>query len=963
MLNKLRYLLILSALLPVMLYAQTGKIAGKVTDLQTGEPLISANVIVVGTNLGAATNENGEFIILNVPPGTYTLTGRYIGYREATLQNMRVSVNLTTEANFHLPSDSYQTQTVTITAPKPLINKNSTNATSVVKAEDIENLPIRGVNAVVATQAGVVTQSGNIYVRGSRADAVAYYVDGVLVNNPVFGGAQTSVISNAVEEIQFQAGGYPAEFGGANGGIISTQTRTGSEKLKFTLEAITDNFMPVGHKYLGGYSYGYSEFAFTAGGPVLPNSNALKFFLAGNNTFTRTPVAWLNEIKFDNLYDPGLAASAKLAGKPVSYYNLYFPEGYYPNNAQNTFNVQGNFTYDMNPFTFRLNGTYRYTEGRNGVGFAQYTGRNRAGMNQGQTLTSSLKITHVFNASGFYDIVLNMFDDYYVDMDPVFKHNIALYGDSLANAALGYPMRADGQGLTAFSAYGFSLRKDNVPYNAYRKQRTGQYGGKANFLYQAGSHHELKFGGDYTYYIIRRYSLPAPVSLASNVRSVADGPLTQIYTRLDNYGYDIFGNKVEDGQDGPKHPKFAAFYVQDKIEYPDLVINAGLRLDYIDIDGEVFKNPQDIQFTKDNMVDPNGLVRVDPVLQVSPRLGFSFPVTDRTVFFAQYGKFIQQTRLRDVYLGYNLISDQIHGGYAEGNPVGFGLKPERTTQYELGFKQQFGELFAFSVSGFYKDIKDQIQMRQIYGLPNTSTPAYYAYVNGDFATTKGFEFKLDLRRTERVSATVNYTYSDAQGTGSNSGSAFYMIWQTPTATPYTPQSIAPLDFNQAHRGYVNVDYRFDGDDGPEFLGAKILENFGLNMLFSFNSGFNFTRWVGFNNTRVPIEPLNSSTTPWTYQLDARLDKSFNFGGLGFNVYVWITNVLNTKNVVGVFNVTGDAYDNGYLNSAEGKATIEGYRRYGENIAQTYQDLYKALNYAAGNFGNPRQIRVGIKLNY
>ncbi|MGE5682248.1 MAG: TonB-dependent receptor domain-containing protein, partial [Bacillota bacterium] len=418
-----------------------------------------------------------------------------------------------------------------------------------------------------------------------------------------------------------------------------------------------------------------------------------------------------------------------------------------------------------------------------------------------------------------------------------------------------------------------------------------------------------------------------------------------------------------DGLTAPKHPVFGAFYVQDKIEFPDLVINAGLRLDYINIDGEVFKNPQDIQFTSDNQLDPKGLLKVDPFLQVSPRLGFSFPVTDRTVFFAQYGKFIQQTRLRDVYEGYNLVADQIHGGYAEGNPVGFGLKPERTTQYELGFKQQIGELFAFSVSGFYKDIKDQIQMRQIYGLPNTSTPAYYAYVNGDFATTKGVELKLDLRRTERVSASVNYTFSDAQGTGSNAGSSFYMIWQTPTATPYTPQQIAPLDFNQAHRGFVNVDYRFDNEDGPEFLGMRPLENFGINMLFSFNSGFNFTRWTGFGNTRVPIEPLNSSTTPWTYQLDARVDKSFNIGPLGFNVYLWVTNLLNTKNVVNVYNVTGDPYNDGYLNDAQGKAMIEGYRRYGADKAQLYQDLYKALNYTPGNFGTPRQIRVGIKLSY
>ena len=102
----------------------------------------------------------------------------------------------------------------------------------------------------------------NLYVRGSRADAISFYVDGVLVNNPVTGGSQTGIINNAIEEIQVQAGGYPAEYGGANGGIVSSSTRTGSEVYKIGMEAITDNLAGAGEDYLGGYSYGYSEYIY-----------------------------------------------------------------------------------------------------------------------------------------------------------------------------------------------------------------------------------------------------------------------------------------------------------------------------------------------------------------------------------------------------------------------------------------------------------------------------------------------------------------------------------------------------------------------------------------------------------------------------------------------------------------------------------------------------------------------------
>ena len=223
-----------------------------------------------------------------------------------------------------------------------------------------------------------------------------------------------------------------------------------------------------------------------------------------------------------------------------------------------------------------------------------------------------------------------------------------------------------------------------------------------------------------------------------------------------------------------------------------------------------------------------------------------------------------------------------------------------------------------------------------------------------------------MRRTERFAVSFNYTFSDALGTGSNPSSSFRQIWQSPTNTPYFPEQIAPVDFNQAHRGNLFIDYRFANDDGPSIFGAKLLENTGLDLFFSFNSGFNYTRWddFSFGNRRFPTESLNASTTPWTFNLDAKADKSFNIGDLSFNIYLWVINVLNTQNVLNVFNVSGDAYDDGWLSSPEGSANLENIRKnYGEEQAQRYTDLYRASIYDSGNFGVPRQFRLGVKLNY
>lgn len=945
-------------LLTFSVYGQTGKVVGKVTDYETKEALIGANVLIEGTSLGAATNLSGEYVILNVPPGTYTLKARYVGYQEVTLSNIRVSTGLTTEVDFALPTDAFTLDVIDIVAQKPLINKNITNSTNIVRSEDIENLPVRGVNAIIGTQAGVVTQGGNIYVRGSRADQVAFYIDGVLVNDPVFGGSQSGAITNAIEEIQFQAGGYSAEFGGANAGIISTQTKSGGETYKFGAEIITDRFSPVGEKFLGTYSQNFSEYVLTLSGPVMPSYKKLRFFIAGNNTFQRSPAGFFRGLNYSGLFD------SSITGATRDTFNLIYPEGYRINQHSNNYQVQGNLTWDLNPINLRLSGSLRTNESRSGVGFTNYRTANRAGLNESYTGTGAFKFTHVLSNNAFYDVIVNYFDDYYVTMDPIFKHNIALYGDSAANAAVGTNMRGDGIGPRAMSYYGFTFTRSDIPFNGYRKQKTRSLGGKANLLYQIGKNHEFKIGGEFNYYTIRRYSI-APVAIASLRRSVPDDPnYYKIYNRLDNYGYDVFGNQVETGIEAPKNPVFAAFYIQDKMEFSDLVVNFGLRLDYIDIDGQKFVNPGNIQFTADNQVAPSSLVDVPVFKQISPRLGFSFPVTDRTVFHAQYGKFVQQSRLRDVYQGGNVLADNIKGGFAISEPVGFGLDPERTTQYEIGFKQQIGENFAFDITGFYKDIKDQVQIRSVFAESGANHQQYYAWVNGDFSTVKGIELKFDLRRTQRVAASLDYTYSDAQGTGSNPSSGFRQIWQSPTAEPFFPQQITPLDFNQTHRGFLNIDYRFGNNDGPTLFGSKILENFGVNALFSFNSGFNYTRWDGFGNARTPTEALNASTTPWTFQLDFRVDKTVQIGPLNTNIYVWIVNVLNTQNVVNVFNTSGDAYDDGFLASDEGKIRLDGLRTsYGEDVANTYASLYRALNYSSGNFGTPRLIRLGIRLNY
>ena len=224
----------------------------------------------------------------------------------------------------------------------------------------------------------------------------------------------------------------------------------------------------------------------------------------------------------------------------------------------------------------------------------------------------------------------------------------------------------------------------------------------------------------------------------------------------------------------PKKPLFAGAYVEDKITYKDLILNVGLRYDYFDADNLTLKDPTRpetaIEF-QTNKIDPKGLTKTNPFSAVSPRIGFSFPVTDPTVFHAQYGKFVQQIKTKRYvsrYLWYLVLN--LRGGFFIQNPVGLDVRPTRTTQYEIGFTQQISNFASFDITGYYKDIQDQVE----FDLQNTASgspyQSYNILTNGDFATTKGVEVSFNMRRVENIMVNASISFQNAQGTGSNPNS-------------------------------------------------------------------------------------------------------------------------------------------------------------------------------------------------
>jgi len=966
-------------LVPCFLFAAgEGKISGKVTDKSTGEAIIGASVHIEGTLMGASTNVNGQYVILNLPAGVYTVRVNQVGYGTQIIKSIRVNSDQTTPLDIKLVDEAVQVNAVEVVAERPMVSKSITSAVSSITSEDLQNLPVRELSSIITLTNGVVNSNAanasGIVIRGGRSDEVGYYVDGVNTTNRMGGGEATYIISNAIEEVQVLAGGYPAEYGGANSGIIKTNLKTGTSDYRVGVELRTDSWAKAGQEVLSTYSYGANDYSAQVSGPIIPGNNKFRFFLAGQYLAYTNATNWRPELNIEHVGDEN---SIDDHGDYTQYIDIKWParvaaKAYF--RYQMRFN--GNVLMDLQPFQIRVSGTHRYINNDNGYGRAQSLTNGLITKTEGYEQTGNLKLTHFISPTTFYNVSFNLYNRYQHTYDKTLKFDWAAYGDSIL-LANNYNMTM--RGLTnswtdplSWSVYdGFTFYKPDTrgyvanSYNPFSKVRWNYIGGNFDFTHQIGLTHELKVGGDFQRYTYRTYAFSN-----ANFAQVRSNPNITIdelanITRPSGYGYDYFGNEVDDGPDAGMHPVFAAAYFQDKIEFSDIVLNLGLRYDYISTDAFELRDPRNVIFDPSGLIDKEELLKTKASHTLSPRVGLSFALTDQTVFYAAWGKFVQQSKLTDTYGGRPWMSRVVTGGNAYPNTPGYGIRPERTTQYDVGFKQQLSDNFAFDISAYYKDIKDQVTSGFQYVSPDANHQSYYTLVNADFATTKGIELKLTLRRTERIAAQVSYSYSDARGTGSQTDYSprYYIIWQAPSYNGefMLPTFVMPLLHNYPHSGNAWIDYRFGNNDG-----GPILQNLGINLLFTFNSGRSYTRidpttsdW-GSSQTQhhgVPIEPFGYSQTPWVYLFDLTIDKDVNFGPVKTNFYITIYNLLNSKLMTNVFSETGTADDDGFFATPAGIAAAN---KYGEDYVKLYNWVYYQT---AGNYTAPRQVFFGVKLNF
>jgi outer membrane receptor protein involved in Fe transport len=430
--------------------------------------------------------------------------------------------------------------------------------------------------------------------------------------------------------------------------------------------------------------------------------------------------------------------------------------------------------------------------------------------------------------------------------------------------------------------------------------------------------------------------------------------------------------------------------------FRDPVSNIWYNTDGVPTSSASLRSGGEVQpYLKDDEISINSFKDYTPQVIVMPRLSFSFPISGEAVFFAHYDVLAQRPGQSGTASS-SLLAGQIADYYYLQNSSTIqvtnpNLRPERTIDYEVGFKQKLNDFMALSISAFYREMRDMIQSVNFTDAYPTS---YTTFNNIDFGTVKGFTFALNMIRMRNIRMTASYTLQFAAGTGSSFTSSRNALNAVDGFTAI--RALLPLDFDQRHRLAGNIDYRFFGEDnrGPGItLGEKTiypLANAGANLTFYLGSGTPYSVnslanaadvQSGINQNIQLAGTPNGSRLPWQMRFDVKIDKDFILGGktkldgdgnevkdakgnavqkkeYAFNIYLQLLNALNTRNVLNVYKTSGLPQDDGYLQTGVGQQAINAAI---DGDAFTY--LYTLRMQNPGNYSLPRRIRLGVQLNF
>jgi outer membrane receptor protein involved in Fe transport len=920
--TKVAVLLILSLGLAASAMAQYGQIRGTVTDAATGESLPGVNILIEGTTQGAATDLNGQYIIIGVRPDSYDLLFSYIGYQSVRVEDVRVRIDLSTTIDVQLREDVFETGEVVVTAQRDLVQRDLTATTAFISADEIRALPVENFQDIIELQAGVV----NGHFRGGRLGEVGYWVDGLPVQDVYDGGLALGIENDMVQEAQVVTGAFSAEYGQAMSGIVNVVTKDGGNDFEGSFSGFLGDYVTSGATLPTGLSPFPELDAFSAtavqnaevslGGPIV--RNRLFFFTSGRYFRNDGWIVGRDLFRFEDVQpDASTGSLTRVEPSGDSSAVALNPYERFSGQAKLTANMGGGVRIAANVIASRE----EYQDFDLGRFFFPSSQMN----NFRDSYSSYLKVTHALSSRTFYEAgVTNNYTEFeqYLFEDP----NDPRYRDQ------------------QFFDYTDALNTSNFRVGGTDNRRffraTSTWLAKADISSQVNNWNLVKVGVEARYHTLRFRNRFVVVEQG-------DDPANRSQFQRDDGSYEY--NPIE----------FSA-YAQDKIELGDLIINFGLRLDYFDAAAPVFRDPTNPESVFPNLrrcaeldgnrcaVGPDGneLVFEDEFTpdrhfrpatakwQVSPRIGVAFPIGVGGVVHFSYGHFFQRPAFELLYQNpYYLLGSGGSGLIGlVGNP---DLRPEQTISGEIGLKQQLTTASAVELTAYYRDIRNltgtALEPIRIAG----SGARYGQLANSDFGFVRGIILRYDQRFARNFFAGFDYTFQVARANASDPGQAY----QAAAADNLLEQRILPTNWDQAHTIAFSLAYNNPDIDA------------GVGIIATYGSGTPYTpQRIGAASSPGRIL-LNSEIKPSNYNVNLSAHKNFRvLDGHELQLFSKVDNLLDTRNEVDVFGETG-------------RATYSLFRNFDLGPYQGDPGFVDRWYTRPGFFTQPRRVVFGLRYSF
>ncbi|MBK6897954.1 MAG: TonB-dependent receptor [bacterium] len=905
-------------LLPALAIAQgaPGSIKGTIRDVESGEYLDYANVLLKGTSRGTMSLGGGTFYFQGLRPGKYTVQVLYLGYAPEEI-TVDVAAGAQAEVRFDMKVVIVETLAAyEVEGDRYMVEIKNAATEQSFSGDRLSDYAIDSVEEAVAKQAGVQMRDGELYVRGGRSGEVSMRIDDVPVDN-VGGGGAISVSSMAVEATELVTGGMDPEYGSAMSGVINVTTRTGGETFEGGLRYMTDDFGRQDKTYTN-----YDRFEFGFGGPTPVKK--LTYFLAGDFVFTDTEnysVAnrpeyrvdlggatlfqfrrrQVNQLKGSTKWQYTFSENLKLSGEYTL--NSASNESYSPNWSVSGYSRR----VLMMPLLVNTPGDDSWLYTRNYV--PVYYGPWYDRMNQ---TSHPAVVIDARNSSLIRRMVpvlqVRSTDGrlYTVAAEPGFdgfRYPYSSYSTAQEDSSYTWFNSADRSGVnrslsqnlkfvlthnltddTFYTMKVSALRNDNLftvngqdPWEFQHGPiaSPGLFYGSAN-LYLNGSDYYTDplnplfvttsdfpfYGEDYTRTFIAKFDLTTTrwsshlvkMGLQLQYNDIESNNLSYPAYERQNRFTGLYSLGASSNIFHSYNPE-ASWYIQDRWEYEGMVMNYGFRWD-------LFSPGSAAEILLDNDDVNKNVIKYKH--QFSPRLGFAFPITERDGFNFSYGRFIQFPT-RDLLFS---SQDPLGNSGVLGNP---NLKAETTIAYQAGIKHQFTDYLAGSVAIYSRDIYDLIAATTVTDEETGNTLP--RYINKAYASARGVEVTLNKRYSDNFAFDVAYTFSYADGVASSQ-----QFGANPEGLEYLPNQELPLNWDQRHVFHLS-------------LLLQQPSSWSGSMTFSYGSGF---PWTPQDRYARKVDPLleNSERLPATYDLTFQGQKEINFYGQRLTMYFQAHNLIN-----------------------------------------------------------------------